>query len=512
MTQEPRELPRKPRRGDEVVLDITGVGPRGRGVTCWDTLIGPGGQPRRLRFSVARAVPGDRVRAEVGSVRRDDVEAHARELMVASPDRVEPRCPHFGDPGGRPGTACGGCSLQSLPYEVQLATKHRQIRALFERAGLDPEVVQPIIGMAADPGPWGYRNKMEFSFGRDVDGAYSVGMHPAGRKYDVLRVEHCGLLSDEAMVLLRTVRDCCERLGLAHHDGRRATGWLRTLTIREGKRTGDRYVELTTNGDPTAEGRDGPQPAAEPAGRIAAELVEAATEHGVALTGFTWTQHHARRGERSRLEHHVLHGQETLAEELHVPGARPLRFDIHPRAFFQPNTRQAEILYGQVVEASGLARRADADARVLDLYCGTGTIGICVAPFAASVVGVELSEDAVLNARANAAANDVSNITFHAGDVGDVLAAQGLAEPGACDVAIVDPPRAGLLASAKVQLATLAAPRIVYVSCNPAALAVDAGDLQRAGWELRSVQPVDMFPHTFHIENVALFERTGTFT
>ncbi|MFU8805661.1 MAG: class I SAM-dependent RNA methyltransferase, partial [Bradymonadaceae bacterium] len=193
----------------------------------------------------------------------------------------------------------------------------------------------------------------------------------------------------------------------------------------------------------------------------------------------------------------------------HLEGTCPLRFEIHPRAFFQPNSAQAEVLYSTVLKKSGLKASAKV-GKLLDLYCGTGTIGLCLAPFADRVFGIELQPDAVENARKNARDNGIENIDFFVGDVGKVLESEEFrsAVGDGVDVVIVDPPRSGLFPGAVEQIKAIAAPTLVYVSCNPAALARDLADLKESGYELRSIQPVDMFPQTYHIENVALLEKT----
>jgi 23S rRNA (uracil1939-C5)-methyltransferase len=202
----------------------------------------------------------------------------------------------------------------------------------------------------------------------------------------------------------------------------------------------------------------------------------------------------------------LLFGPPGLSERLRLPDGRELAFEVHPRAFFQPNTRQAERLYGEVMAALSAAG-GPPTGRVLDLYCGTGTIGLCVAPLAQEVVGIELQPNAVADATRNAERNHVDNARFICGDVGAVLARDGLATPGSAAVAVVDPPRSGLAPAAARLVADLAVPRLIYVSCNPAALANDALIMRRAGYRLSRAQPVDMFPHAWHVETVARFDR-----
>ncbi len=253
-------------------------------------------------------------------------------------------------------------------------------------------------------------------------------------------------------------------------------------------------VELTTTADQTTS-MDGVEVQAADVGRAFGEWLQA---QDIAVTTGYWTQHLARRGVRTTITEHHLFGKPLLNEELRLSG-RTLRFEIHPRAFFQPNTRGAERLYDTVAEAAELL----GGETVLDLYCGTGTIGLCLAHRAERVVGIELVESAVENARRNAAHNGIDNVTFLAGDVGKVLANEALSG----DVVVVDPPRSGLMPAARMLIQRLEASRLVYVSCNPEALARDLVALHAAGWTTQSIRPVDMFPHTAHIECVATLTR-----
>jgi 23S rRNA (uracil1939-C5)-methyltransferase len=497
-------LPRKPRRGDLVELQIERLDARGQGEADQRVSIGPGGAPRTLTYSVRRALPGDHVTAHIRRILGNRFEASVEVLRQPAPNRIEPRCSYFPD---RVETAgCGGCALQSLAYEDQLIHKAARVTALTVAAGAPPGSLQPAIPARS---PWYYRNKMEFSFGVDFDGTYALGMHPAGRRYDVLPLDTCYLQSEASAILTRAIRAWGETHGVPHHDQRRELGFLRTMTIREGKRTGDRLIELTTSPATTAHYDGEERPAEDVVADFLATLLATAEREELQVTSVVWTRHIAVKGQRTRVEHTHLHGPETLSEALHIEGAPPMRFQIHPRAFFQPNTLQAEVLYAEVIRATGLHDGAKT-ARVMDLYCGTGTIGLAMAHAAKEVIGIELSPEAVASARTNAERNQVDNITFYQGDVGEVLEAQGLAEPGAVDVVVVDPPRAGLLPSALQQLLRLGAPRLVYVSCNPSALAKNLRDLLAAGWSVESIRPVDMFPQTAHIETIAVLQRSAS--
>ena len=372
------------------------------------------------------------------------------------------------------------------------------VRRLILSAGVSEDCVYDPIGMSE---PWYYRNKMELSFGLDASGKLGLGMHPPGRRYDVLHLEECFLLSESASALTQEVAAWVKENQLIPFVRMDKPGFLRTLTIREGKRTGDRMLELTTTGHERVS--MGGQEVS--AATVVGSFLECVKATDCSISSIYWTRHIAKEGQRTRMEHTLLSGSAYLREEIHMEGLRPLSFEIHPRAFFQPNTTQAEVIYSHVAKLSGLEKGCG--ARVLDLFCGTGTIGLALAQYAQSVVGIELQKDAVDSARRNAENNGADNIVFYAGDVAQVLREQKLDQPGSADLVVVDPPRAGLMPAAKEVLLEIGAPKMVYVSCNPRALARDLVTLQQGGWTTTLVQPIDQFPHTMHIETIAVLEK-----
>jgi len=493
------ERSRNPRPGDllEVAVDSIADGGLGRG--RWAALVGPDRRPVSFDVRVRGALPGEKVELRMHGRRRRVLSGEVTRLLEISSDRIEPRCSHAWHPD-RQDPACGGCSLQGLDYARQLVLKGQWVRDQLKANGFDSDLVERVI--PCQP-PWGHRNKMEYSFG-DAGGDLGLGLHPPRRRYEVVDLARCHLQSDEASTLVRAVAEWARAEGLQAHNERRRTGWLRTLLVREGKRTGQRLAELVTGEAEQVQTRHGERPAAQVA-QAFADFV-AGLRQAVPIDSLYWTQRYAQRGQRTRMEEHLLAGQPHLQERLRLPGGRELLFDVHPRAFFQPNTRQAEVLYGRVMDAV-VQGDAPISGRVLDLYCGTGTIGLCLAPAASEVVGIEMQPDAVEDARRNAVRNGVDNARFICGDVGEALASEEFA--GLCDddVAVVDPPRSGLLPAALRLVAGLAASRLVYVSCNPAALARDAVALRKAGYRLVGAEPVDMFPHAWHIETVARFVR-----
>jgi 23S rRNA (uracil1939-C5)-methyltransferase len=444
----------RPRKGDELELTIDRLAHGGAGVARMDGYV----------VFVRGAVPGDRVRARVTKSKRSFAEADSLELLSPSPHRIEPAAPH------------PGASWQVLPYEHQLREKEDQVRDALARIGrFDEAPVEPIVPAVEQQR---YRNKVEYSFGEDEDGQLVLGFHRPGR-FDLIDDVTTDILASERVDELReAVKSWCRAEGLSAWDRRSQEGLLRNLVVREGRRTGQLQARFVTS--PGSTFRVNELAAVTPA-----ESVLWTRAAGVAET--------TREGETQ-----VVKGSAYLEEEL-----AGLRFRISPDAFFQTNTEMAERLYGSAAELAGLSGRE----RVLDLFCGIGTIALVLALDAAEVWGVEIVEDAVADAIENARLNGVDNARFFAGDVR--LAMRPLLEQsGMPDVVVVDPPRAGLSQKVVRRLLEAEASRIVYVSCNPTTLAPNARQMVDAGYDLKTVRPVDMFPQTPHIECVALLERT----
>jgi 23S rRNA (uracil1939-C5)-methyltransferase len=443
----------RPRRGDELELSVDALAHGGAGVARSDGYV----------VFVRGAVPGDRVRARITKSKRSFGEADALELIEPSPDRVEPVAPHPGAP------------WQVLPYERQLEEKERQVRdALTRLGGFDEPPVEPIVAAVE---PLRYRNKVEYSFGEDDDGELVLGFHRPGR-WDVIdHVEQDILASERVDTLRDAVAAWCRDQGLSAWDRRDQSGLLRNLAVREGRRTGQLQARLVTSPGTSFQ-------ADAFAASIPADSVVWTRAAGVAET--------TRDGENE-----LLKGQPWVEEEL-----SGLRFRISPDAFFQTNTEMAERLYREAIDLAALSGRE----RVLDLYCGIGTIASAMALDAAEVWGVEIVERAVADAIENARLNGIDNAHFFAGDIRTAMRPL-LERSGKPDVVVVDPPRAGLSNKVVRRLLEAEAERIVYVSCNPTTLAPNARQVVDAGYELRTVRPVDMFPQTPHIESVALLEK-----
>ena len=452
----------KLRPGQEITLDVDRVALEGRGV----------GRVEDLVVFVDKALPGERVRARVGPMKKNFVQARTLEVLRPSPERVAGRCAHL--------DVCGGCTWQELGYEAQLDVKTGLVREALERLGgfRDLDVPRAL----ASPLPFFYRNKMEFSFFAGRDGEMVLGLHTPGTFDQVFDLEACHLMSEQSNRIVTRVRELASRSGKPAYHTRRHEGFWRYLVVRESKATGDTMVNLVTH--------DGPIPNQH-------ELVEALVTEFPSIVSLLRNVNTRRAtiavGEREE----VLHGGSEIEERL-----GGLRFRITASSFFQTNTHQAERLFELAVEWAGLTGAED----VLDLYAGTGAISLFLASRARRVTGIELVPDAVAMAERNAVLNGVDNCRFLSGEVRDFFRKRA-GEAAAAQVVIVDPPRAGLHEDVTRALRLLQPRRIVYVSCNPATLARDLQILCQGGiYTLRRVQPVDMFPHTYHVETLALLD------
>ncbi len=447
-------------RDQELELRIDSLAFGGNGVARLDGFV----------VFVRGALPGDSVRARVTKVQRRHAEALTTEVIEAGPVRVEAPCAHF--------PACGGCRFQDLSYAAQLEAKAAWVGDSLRRiAGIADPPLEPIVG-AADV--FGYRNKMEYSFAPGDDGP-EIGLHRAGRWDEVLDIERCHLTTDLGNAIRNTIRDWAREERLPAYDQATAKGYLRHLVVREGRNTGQALVQLVTHERERFDRE---------------RLIEVLTQFPE-VRSIHWAVNDTP-AEVTNLPSELLWGEEAIEEEL-----GGLRFRVRPNAFLQTNTRMAERLYELARDAAGLTGAET----VFDLYCGIGTIGLLLARDALTIWGIEVSEESVACAIENAELNSIGNAAFFAGNVGEVLR-ELRDRAGEPDVVVVDPPRAGLAGKALRRLGELAAPRVVYVSCNPTTLAGDTKVLRdEYGYRLVRATPVDMFPHTPHVEAVAVLER-----
>ena len=454
----------KPHRGDAITLAVDDLAFGGEGVGRVDGYV----------IFVRGGLPGDRLKVRIVEARARYGRGVIEAVETPSPDRIEAPCPYFG--------RCGGCRLQHLAYSAQLAFKEKQVRDCLERlGGLPPFELRPILPA---PDVYGYRNKMEFTVVPSAAGP-AVGLHAADRYDVVLDIDRCLLQSEVMNTLLAETRAEARARGLSAYEATAeggGRGLLRFVTLREGRRTGQAMVNLV---------------AAAPDVEALTPLAEHLITRVPSTTSVMLNVNAQKASVAVGTEEHLLRGRDTITESLDG-----ITFEISANSFFQTNTAQAERLFAVVDEACALSGAET----VIDLYSGTGAISLLVARKSRHVYGIELTAAAVADAMRNARANGIDNCTFLAGEVRHVL--PDLLRQGVrADVVVADPPRAGFHPKALSALATLAPARLVYVSCNPATLARDVGDLARQGYVLEWVQPVDMFPQTPHIEAVARLRR-----
>jgi len=418
---------------------------------------------------VRRGLPGDTVHAKVTKVKRNHAEATALEVVEAGAPRVDAPCQHY--------PACGGCRFQDLAYEAQTAAKEAQVADALQRIGRQEGFeFEPIVPAES---VFHYRNKLEYSFTAAEDGV-ALGFHRAGRWDEVLDIRRCWLTTDLGNGIREAVKTWANESGLHAYDQEAQEGYLRHLVVREGRNTGQALVVLVTA-----------------PGELDGESFVSALRPIPEVRSIHWAVNDTP-AEVTNVPSRLLWGDEAIEEEI-----LGLRFRVRPNAFLQTNTAMCEKLYSLVMDYASLT----GEETVYDLYCGTGTIGLSLAREALTVWGIEASEESVACAVENAELNGLANAAFFAGEVGaDVEELRERA--GDPDVVVVDPPRAGLTGKALARVAALEAPRLVYVSCNPTTLAGNAKQLvSEFGYTLERVRPVDMFPHTPHVESVALFTR-----
>ena len=460
------------RKGQVLDLDIIGMAFGGRGLARVDG----------LAIFVDQVTPMDRARVRIIRKRKRHAEARLLELIDASPDRVEAPCPYSG--------TCGGCKWQFIDYARQLAFKHQHVLECLEHIGGLKEI--PVPPPLPSPQTFGYRNKMEFTcsdrrwlmpheLGKEsISRDFALGLHVPGTFDKVLDIDACLLQPDPGNVILGDVREAIRHSGVAAYGIRKHTGFWRFVMLRHSVADDRWMVNIVT----AAQDDDLLQP-------LAAHLMKMHPRVQAVVNNITARKAGIAVGEREVL----LAGQPFICDRIDA-----YEFEISANSFFQTNTAGARQLIG-------IARRfADlqGDERVLDLYCGTGAITIGLSHKAREVVGIELAESAVSDARRNCRRNGVTNCRFIRGDILEVLPDLDHRP----DVVVIDPPRAGMHKKVVGQVLDLLPPRIVYVSCNPATLARDL-EMMKARYRVMEVQPVDMFPHTFHIESVARLQRSS---
>lgn len=422
------------------------------------------------KVKIKGALLGQIIKAKVKKVKKDMVEGEIVEVMENSPLEKQSFCPHFGD--------CGGCIYQNVDYSDQLKIKEDIVKKLLEKEGIrDYEFLR----IVKSPKEHGYRNKMEYTFGKDKEGNEVLGLHRKGRFYEVVMTDKCNIVDDDFLKALNLTFDYAIKKGLPFYDKKTHKGFLRHLVVRKASKAGEILLNIVTTTQLEHDFK---------------ELIEIYknVDFESRLVGVLHTQNDSWSDAVVCEKLNVLYGKDYLIEEL-----LGLKFKISAFSFFQTNSYGAEKLYETVREFAGDV----SDKIVFDLYSGTGTIGIIMAPMAKKVIGIELVEEAVMSARENAELNGLKNCTFIAGDVSKKL--KEIKEMP--DVVIVDPPRSGINPKALEDIIKFNPQKVVYVSCNPESLARDLKIFSEGGYKVDKVKCVDMFPHTYHVECVTLMSK-----
>ncbi|KKP35696.1 23S rRNA (uracil-5-)-methyltransferase RumA [Candidatus Peregrinibacteria bacterium RIFOXYC2_FULL_33_13] len=423
-------------------------------------------------------LPGDQIEAQISKIKKNYLEAKVTKYLKNSPEKITPKCIHF--------EKCGGCIWQNLIYENQLKYKNEFVAETLKHLGNQENYeLKKIIPC---DNQFYYRNKMEFSFGYDQENKFSIGLHQKHRKYDILNIENCLLESEESNIIRNEISTFCQEKNLIPYNFKENSGLLRSLFIREGKNT----KEILVNFAISHENFEFEEALIKLIEKINQKLKEKQ------VTSLYLTKISVQKGRRTTIEEKLLFGNKILPEEMGVLDKK-LKFAIHPQSFFQPNTIQAQKLYAEIIKSLELK----GSEIVYDLFCGTGTISLFTALFTKKVYGIELSEDAIHDAIENAKLNQIKNIEFICGDCTKEI--KNLTEKP--DAIIIDPPRSGLNEKLIEKIIAYNSPKILYVSCNPATQARDLKIFTEKKYKLKFAQPIDMFPNTYHIENIAYLEK-----
>ncbi|MBC8479073.1 MAG: 23S rRNA (uracil(1939)-C(5))-methyltransferase RlmD [FCB group bacterium] len=460
-----------PNKGSLVDLTIESLAFGGMGVSHIGEMV----------VFVQHAIPGQKVRARILKKRKKFLEAIQLEILEESVHRAHINCSHF--------EFCGGCSFQNLDYGIQLSEKQRQVEDTFRYLGGFTGIkVNPILGCEQI---YNYRNKMEFTYsnrrwslpGEPDESAvdFALGLHVPGRYDKILHIDNCHIQHPTANRILNSVREMVIQLDLEPYDIKTHLGFMRNLIIRTAQATGEIMVNLVTS----RENDDLLKP-------IVENLVDNYPEITSIVNNITGRRAGVSRGEIEK----TLHGKSFITEKL-----GNFKFEISANSFFQTNSLQADRLYALAAEKCELTGREV----LFDLYCGTGSIGICLSDKVKQVYGFELEPSAIADAHRNAANNKVTNAEFFEGDLMHILSRDSrvkhISRP---DIVILDPPRAGLHENTIKDLLNLKPKKIVYISCNPSTQARDVKLLADEVYSLHDLSPVDMFPHTPHVENIAV--------
>lgn len=444
---------------------------------------------------VKNVIPGQKISFRVSKKRKGKAEGTLLEVLEKAGNEVASECPHFG--------SCGGCNYLNLSYEDQLALKTKQIKELLDSVyiKLNQEPDYEFQGVKASPRQYGYRNKMEFSFGDEYkDGPLSLGLHKIGGFYDIVSVVDCRIVDEDYRRILRTTLEYFKAEKTSFYHRMRQEGYLRHLLIRKGSKSGEILVALVTSGDFKKEDAVNCQGEAELLEGFKSALLSLEQSGGLEghIIGILHTVNDSVADVVKADANEILYGRDYFYEEL-----MGLKFKISQFSFFQTNSLGAEVLYDTARQYIGRLSEGEPDKVVFDLYSGTGTIAQMMAPVAKKVIGVEIVEEAVEAAKENAELNGLHNCEFIAGDVLKVL--DDIEEKP--DFIILDPPRDGIHPKALHKIIDYGVERIVYISCKPTSLVRDLEVFFANGYRLEKACGVDMFPGTGHVETVVLLSQ-----
>ncbi|WP_060204234.1 23S rRNA (uracil(1939)-C(5))-methyltransferase RlmD [Sporosarcina koreensis] len=432
------------------------------------------GNLRKLKLYIPQSLPGETVQVTVEDPSMRWSKVMPEEILVANPDRTEAPCPHF--------ELCGGCVWQHWNYEGQLKYKTEYVKKALRSVEMDPELVLDTIGMDEDP--WHYRNKMEFTFSPEGE----LGLHEQGNFRNIIPLETCLIAGRNMVDATVEVGEWVKAFGLTGYNKDTHEGLLRHLMVRESFETGELMLALFATKAPTGELASATE-----------DLIERITKKYPNVKSLMWLVNTDLADRTQSEETFVLAGRDFIYDEL-----GGYRYRLWFDTFFQTNPVQAQKLVDLALEMGN----PQADEKMIDLFCGVGTFSL---PFAARVkelAGIEIVETSIESAKRNAVDNDLHNTTFLARDarkgIDEIHESWGLA-----DMLLIDPPRSGAGGKVMRRIGRAQPERIVYVSCNPDTFATDVAELLPFGYTLQQVQPVDLFPHTVHVEVVALLQRTS---
>lgn len=467
----------KPAKNDILELEIQDFGIKGKGIarTTGDFVV-----------FVDNVIPGDTVKAKIKRVRKKYAEASPVEILNKSGYRTTPECSYFG--------ICNGCKMQNTDYNFQLEIKRKSVKNAFERiGGFENTEIFPVIG---SENIYYYRNKLEFSFSnqrwlteadmdKTKDKNFALGFHMPGFIDKVLDINNCSLQSEISNKILNLTRDFFKERSETIYTTKTHSGYLRYLVIRKSSFTEDLMVNLITHNENKS---------------LISEYAKTLKKEVPEITTFVNSISTAKSQVAKADYFNKIFGNGFINEKI-----GKYSFKITPFSFFQTNSIQVKALFDTVVKLAGFNK----EDKILDLYCGTGAISIYVSEFVKNILGAELSEESIKMAKENAESNNVRNCEFISSDVKEFLAESLSAHEGnlnSCDTVIIDPPRSGIHPKSADYILTLEPKKIIYVSCNPSTQARDI-KLLKEKYKITAMQPVDMFPHTFHIENVARLDK-----